>query len=244
MPCMLIILSACAREKKVVLPFTVETKKRYFANRDTSHEIFIDYPVLNTKWKQQKEDAVNKFLYDEFVGSDSAANEYLGNYYEPEEDEEETTAEDDWYGRDEVGFVLEYKTSDYLCISKHWAGDYKGAAHASWSAQYYHINMRTGKRLKLSDIYKDEIFDALKPVILQEFGDKPKEFTDTLDLRNVDFDFYFTRGCKEECLHLYFAPYSSIGNYIGIGYIDIYLPIPTDVHLRYMKRKWRKRIFD
>lgn len=217
--------------------YNIEKKELYFSNDDRSYQTYLNYPKLSGS--NPNLDKINSYLYKEFMPLDSSMK--VVSLREDEDGPEENM--NNGVGSEYISFEIEWSTDKYLCLSKNYSVEFRGAAHNSFGSDYYNFDMQTGSVLIFDDIFEPGIYDVIRADIINDFNTLPKEQLDTFNARDLRFNFYFTRGeCYEDelCLMLYFAPYSHIGDLTSAGYIGWNTYIAQKTYAPHLKKKWKK----
>ncbi len=214
--------------------YSIEAKELHYANTDSSVRMDVRYPTIVPLRPSPAFDSINKFIHEKFIPSEEEIAKEITN----------TTMDG---GMINVDFEAAYMTNNYLCLSYSYTEDFSGAAHATWSSEYYHFNVTTGRQLSFSDFFTDGIYPHIKKAVFKEFSAEKAEKEAAFDARQMSFDFYFKHtGCtsgSDDCLFLYITPYSEIpGLMSSSGYVPLELGIPKEEVLPYLKEEWKKEI--
>ncbi len=138
----------------------------------------------------------------------------------------------DW---SEVAHTLPiYNDNDLLSIQQEWYS-YTGGAHGNYGASNYAINLKTGKRIRLADLFlktsQSELSDIIEQKILEQQAKYIGEQTTLLEagfsveeIKPTE-NFYLT----EKGIGFHYSPYE-IAPY-AIGSIEVFIPFSDCKHL-------------
>lgn len=135
----------------------------------------------------------------------------------------------------EVAHMLPmYNDNDLLSIRQEWYS-YSGGAHGNYGASNYAINLKTGKRIKLEDLFQKGSQSALSEIVEQKILEQQRKFIgERATLQDAGFfveeikpteNFYLTK----KGIGFYYSPYE-IAPYV-IGAIEVFVPFSDCKHL-------------
>ncbi|GAB4300524.1 MAG: DUF3298 and DUF4163 domain-containing protein [Ignavibacteriaceae bacterium] len=209
-------ISACAvsksnpgrdgSEKKFI---TVTKDSLFIISENEECYVKIYYPVLNTEKPDEIIDSLNSFLKTEFTS--------LPEFYDI------NNCGPDYHFTYEASFEVKYADDKYLSIVFSFY-EYSGGAHGNFASTAYNLDLKTGKRLMLGDIIRDNAFEKLTSLtvesLLRKFNSasltEAGMFEDTLIISQTQ-DYFLS----ENGITIQFDPYEIAPYYIGEIEADI-----------------------
>jgi hypothetical protein len=182
-------------------------------------------------------------IFESFLGDDTSV--IKGNPYATIEKMKDISVQDyresnlDLYEEDpdmfestmnwsEVAHTLPiYNDNDLLSVRQEWYS-YTGGAHGNYGSSNYAINLKTGKRIKLEDLFLEGSQDELSSIIEQKILEQQRKFIgERASLQDAGFfvaeikptdNFYLT----QKGIGFYYSPYE-IAPYV-MGAIEVFVP--------------------
>jgi hypothetical protein len=189
-------------------------------------------------------------IFEAFLGDDTSV--ISGNPYATIEKMKEISVKDyretnielyeeepDMFGTSmnwsEVAHILPmYNDNDLLSIRQEWYS-YTGGAHGNFGASNYAINLKTGKEIKLNDLFLEQNQSQLSDIIEQKILEQQHKFIgEQASLQDAGFfveeinpteNFYLTK----KGIGFYYSPYE-IAPYAA-GAIEVFVPFSDCKHL-------------